>query len=50
MDYSEDKDVVFVGECPFINKKEVVQGLYVKFPQDVSELNPFLCSSYWRNN
>ena len=42
MDYNEDKDEVFVGECPFINKKE--EGLYLKFPQNASELNPFLCS------
>ena len=44
MDYNEDKDEVFVGECPFINKKAEIQGMYVKFPQNVSELNPFLCS------
>ena len=45
MDYNKDKDEVFVGECPFINKKiGKVQRLYVKFPQNVSELNPFLCS------
>ena len=44
MDYNEEDDVVFVGQCPFINKKGEVQGLYVKFPQNVSELNPFLCS------
>ena len=44
MDYNEDKDEVFVGACPYINKKGEVQGMYVKFPQNVSELNPFLCS------
>ena len=44
MDYNQDKDEVFVGDCPFINKKGKVQGMYVKFPQNVSELNPFLCS------
>ena len=44
MDYNKDKDEVFVGECPFINKIGKVQRLYVKFPQNVSELNPFLCS------
>ena len=44
MDYNKDKDEVFVGECPFINKKGKFQGMYVKFPQNVSELNPFLCS------
>ena len=44
IDYNEDKDEVFVGKCPFINKKGEVQGMYVKFPQTVSELNPFLCS------
>ena len=44
MDYNEEDDVVFVGGCYFINKKGKVQGMYVKFPQNVSELNPFLCS------
>ena len=44
MDYNEEDDEVFVGGCYFINKKGEVQGLYVKFPQNVSELNPFLCS------
>ena len=44
MDYNEDDDEVFVGDCPYINKKGEVQGMYVKFPQNVSELNPFLCS------
>ena len=44
MDYNEEDDEVFVGECPFTNKKAEVQGMYVKFPQNVSELNPFLCS------
>ena len=44
MDYNEEEDVVFVGGCPFINKKGKVHGMYVKFPQNVSELNTFLCS------
>ena len=44
MDYNEEADEVFIGDCPFINKKGEVQGLFVKFPQNVSELNPFLCS------
>ena len=44
MDYNEEDDEVFVGECPFINKEGEFQGMYVKFPQNVSELNPFLCS------
>ena len=44
MDYNEEDDEVFVGGCPFINKKGESQGMYVKFPQDVSELNPWLCS------
>ena len=44
MGYNEEDDEVFVGGCPFINKKAEVQGMYVKFPQNVSELNPFLCS------
>ena len=44
MDYNEEEDEVFVGECPFINKQAEVQGMYVKFPQNVSELNSFLCS------
>ena len=44
MDYNEEDDEVFVGGCPFINKKGEVQGMYVKFQQNISELNPFLCS------
>ena len=44
MDYNEEEDEVFVGDCPFTNKKAEVQGLYVKFPQNASELNLFLCS------
>ena len=44
MDYNEEEDVVFVGNCPFVNKKAEAQGMYVKFPQNVSELNSFLCS------
>ena len=44
MNYNEDKDEVFVGECPFINKKGDFQGMYIKFPQNASELNPWLCS------
>ena len=43
MDYNKDKNEVFIGECYF-NKKGEVQEIYVKFPQNVSELNPFLCS------
>ena len=49
MDYNEEDDEVFVGECSFINKKREVQGMFVKFPQNVSELNPFLCSGLNRN-
>ena len=44
MDYDEEEDVVYVGNCPFVNKKAEAQGIYVKFPQNVSELNSFLCS------
>ena len=44
MDYNEEDDEVFFGDCPFINRKGEVQGMYVKFPQNVSELNTFLCS------
>ena len=43
MDYNEEKDVAFIGECPFINQKGDVDGVYVKPPQNVSELNQFLC-------
>ena len=43
MDYNEEKDVVFIGECPFTNQKGDVDGVYVKPPQNVSELNQFLC-------
>ena len=42
MDYNEEDDEVFVGDCSFINKKGEFQGMYVKFPQNVSELNPWL--------
>ena len=44
MDYNEEKDVVFVGGCPFINQKGAVDGVYVKPPKNVSQLNQFLCS------
>ena len=44
MDYNEEEDEVFVGGCPFINKTAEIQGMYVKFPQNVSKLNSFLCS------
>ena len=43
MDYNEEKDVVFIGGCPFVNQKGGVDGVYVKPPQNVSELNQFLC-------
>ena len=43
MDYNEEKDVVFVGECPFVNQKGDIDGVYEKPPQNVSELNQFLC-------
>ena len=46
MDYNKDKDEVFVGDCYLINKKGEIQGLYVKFPQNASELNPWLCSGF----
>ena len=48
MDYYEENDVVIVADCPFVNKKAEVQGMYVKFPQNVSELNSFLCSEFNR--
>ena len=43
MDYNEEEDMVFIGECPFVNQKGDVDGVYVKPPQNVSELNQFLC-------
>ena len=43
MDYNEEKDVVFIGGCPFVNQRGGVDGVYVKPPQNVSELNQFLC-------
>ena len=43
MDYNEEEDVVFVGGCPFVNQRGDVDGVYVKPPQNASELNQFLC-------
>ena len=43
MDYNEEKDVVFIGGCPFVNQKGAVDGVYVKPPKNASELNQFLC-------
>ena len=43
MDYNEEKDVVFVGACPFVNQTGEVDGVYVKPPQNISKLNQFLC-------
>ena len=43
MDYNEVEDVVFIGTCPFVNQKGAVDIVYVKPPQNVSELNQFLC-------
>ena len=43
MNYNEEKDVVFIGGCPFVNQKGDVDGVYVKPPQNASELNQFLC-------
>ena len=43
MDYNKEKDVVFVGGCPFFNQKGDVDGVYAKPPPNVSELNQFLC-------
>ena len=45
MDYNEEEDVVFIGECPFTNQGGDVDGeyVYIKPPRNVSELNQFLC-------
>ena len=44
MDYNEEEDVVFIGECPFVNQKGVDREyVYVKPPRNASELNQFLC-------
>ena len=43
MDYNEEKDVVFIGGCPFVNQQSEVDEVYVKPPQNVPELNEFLC-------
>ena len=42
---SEDKDVVVIGRCPFSvsQRDNVSEGVYVTPPQNVSELNHFLC-------
>ena len=44
-DSSEDKDVVVIGRCPYSvsQRDNVSQGVYVTPPQNVSELNHFLC-------
>ena len=43
MDYNEEKDVVFIGGCPFVNQQGEVDEVYVKPPQNVSELSQFVC-------
>ena len=48
MNYNEEEDVVFIGECSFVNQKGDVDGVYVKPPQNVSELNQFLCGGFNR--
>ena len=35
--------MVFIGGCHFVNQTGDVDGVYVKPPQNVSELNQFLC-------
>ena len=47
MDYNEEKDVVFIAGCPFVKRGEVDE-VYVKPPQNVSELNQFLCGGFNR--
>ena len=44
MDYNEEEDVVFIGGCPFVSQEGAVDGVYAKPPQNVSELNQFLCA------
>ena len=43
MDYNEEEDVVFIGTCPFVNQTGEVDGVYVKPPNNASELNQYLC-------
>ena len=43
MDYNEEEDVVFIGGCPFINQKGVVDAEYVKPPKNASELKISFC-------
>ena len=42
--YYAENEMVVIGLCPYGGQKDTVQGLYVEPPQNVTELNDFLCS------
>ena len=44
MDYYAEKETVVIGSCLYSSQKGTVQGSYVEPPQNVTELNDFLCS------
>ena len=44
MDYYAEKETVVIGSCLYGSQKGTVQGSYVEPPQNVTELNDFLCS------
>ena len=43
MTYNEVNNSTMVGICPYHYHKPDVQGLYVKLPQNVCDLNEFMC-------
>ena len=43
MTYDEVNDSMAFSNCPYHYHKPDVQGLYVKFPQNVCDLNEFMC-------
>ena len=42
--YYAENETVVIGLCPYGTQKDTIQGLYVEPPQNVTELNDFLCS------
>ena len=44
MDYYAENETVVIGLCPYGNQEGTVQGIYAEPPQNVTELNDFLCS------
>ena len=45
MDYYAENKTVVIGSCPYAgSQKGTIQGIYAEPPQNVTELNDFLCS------